>query len=61
MDVRVGDVLTLKKPHPCGGRIFLVLRVGMDFKLRCLRCAHEIMLPRASVEKRIRKLERPGT
>ena len=60
MDVQVGDILTMKKPHPCGGNRFEVLRVGMDFKIRCSACGHEVMVPRAKVEKRIKKLYRPG-
>ena len=43
MDIQPGDVLTMKKAHPCGSREWLVLRVGADFKLRCLGCAHEVM------------------
>ena len=58
MDVRVGDVLELKKTHPCGSREWLVLRVGMDFKLRCQGCGHELMLPRVKVEKSIKKILR---
>jgi len=58
MDVRLGDKLTLKKPHPCGSREWTVLRVGMDFKLRCAGCGHEIMAPRADIEKKIKKIER---
>ena len=60
MDVRVGDVLELKKEHPCGSRRWQVLRVGMDFKLRCEGCGHELMLPRSKVEKSIRKILRTG-
>lgn len=59
MDVRVGDVLELKKSHPCGSREWLVLRVGMDFRLRCRGCGHELMIPRSKAEKSIRKLIRP--
>ena len=59
MDVQVGDVLELKKVHPCGGKSWLVLRVGMDFRLRCQGCGHELMLPRAKAEKAIRKIIRP--
>ena len=44
MDVRPGDRLQMKKPHPCGGKEFLVLRAGMDFKIRCTTCGHEVML-----------------
>ncbi len=58
MDVRVGDILEMKKPHPCGGREWLVLRVGMDFRMRCLGCGRELMIPRTKIEKRIRKIKR---
>ncbi|MGN0537933.1 MAG: DUF951 domain-containing protein [Acutalibacteraceae bacterium] len=58
MDIRVGDVLEMKKTHPCGGKQFDVLRVGMDFKIRCKKCGHEVMLPRLKVEKNIRKVIR---
>ena len=42
MDVRVGDLLEMKKPHPCGCKQFLVIRAGMDFKIRCQKCARLI-------------------
>lgn len=58
MDVRVGDTLELKKAHPCGSKTWLVLRVGMDFKIRCGGCGHELMLPRSKVEKNIKKIIR---
>ena len=58
MDVRVGDVLEMKKPHPCGSNSFLVLRSGMDFRLRCTGCGHEMMVPRVKIEKNIRKIRR---
>lgn len=58
MDVRVGDVLELKKTHPCGSRQWQVLRVGMDFKLRCTGCGHELMIPRSKAEKNIKKIIR---
>ncbi len=54
MNIQVGDKVILKKPHPCGEVCFTVLRVGMDFKLRCQGCGHEIMAPRAKIEKRIK-------
>ncbi len=55
MDIHVGDVLELKKEHPCGSKTWLVLRVGMDFKLRCRGCGHELMIPRSKAEKNIRR------
>ena len=58
MDIHVGDVLELKKEHPCGSRRWLVLRVGMDFKLRCEGCGPELMLPRSKAEKSIKRVLR---
>ena len=58
MDIQVGDMLELKKPHPCGSRQWQVLRVGMDFRLRCAQCGHELMIARAKVEKSIKKVIR---
>jgi len=59
MDVQIRDVLEMKKAHPCGGKQFLVLRVGMDFRLRCVQCGHEMLVPRNKIEKNIRKIHRP--
>lgn len=58
VDVRPKDVLVMKKDHPCGGRQMLVLRSGMDFKLRCLTCGHEFMVPRGKIERNIRQVLR---
>ena len=58
MDVRLGDVLLMKKPHPCGGREWDVLRIGMDFRLRCRTCGREMMGPRGKAEKAIKKIIR---
>ena len=60
MYVRVGDILTMKKPHPCGAKEFLVLRSGMDFRIRCTGCGHEVMVPRVKAEKNIRQITREG-
>ncbi len=57
MDVNVGDILLMKKQHPCGGKRFEVLRVGMDFKIRCITCGREIMVPRSRAERNIKKIE----
>ena len=58
MDVRLGDVLVMKKPHPCGSREWSVMRTGMDFRLKCLGCGHEVLLPRSKAEKNIREIQR---
>lgn len=59
MDVRVGDTLRMKKPHPCGAREFLVLRSGADFRIRCAGCGREVMVPRVKVERHIKEIIRP--
>ena len=58
MDVRVGDVLVMKKAHPCGEKSWLVLRTGADFRLRCKGCGHEVMTARFKIEKNIRQIIR---
>lgn len=56
MDIQVGNILRLKKAHPCGSKEWEVLRVGADFRLKCLGCGHQIMSPRRQVEKNIREI-----
>ena len=58
MDVQVGDILKMKKKHPCGEYCFDVLRVGMDFRIRCRTCGREIMAPRAKIERNIKRIVR---
>jgi len=58
MDIRVGDTLVMKKEHPCGDKRWMVLRIGADFRLRCLGCGHELMIPRFKIEKNIRQVLR---
>lgn len=57
MDVRVGDVLQMKKNHPCGSKEMYVIRSGMDFKLKCAGCGREFMVPRAKIEKSIKDIK----
>ena len=56
MDIRPGDVLEMKKEHPCGARRWEVLRVGMDFRIRCTTCDHQVWIPRVKLEKSIKKV-----
>ena len=60
MDIQVGDVIQTKKPHPSVTNLFDLLRVGIDFKIKCQGCCHEIMLPRAKIERNIKKVLRAG-
>ena len=61
MDIRVGDVLICKKKHPCGSDRFLTLRTGMDLRVRCCGCGHEILVRRSKLEPNIRAVERPAS
>lgn len=56
MDIRVGDVIKTKKPHPCGANEWDVLRTGIDFRIKCRGCGHMLMLPRKSIEKSIKEV-----
>lgn len=56
MDIQVGDVLKLKKPHPCGSKEWEVLRIGADFRLKCMGCGHQIMIARRLLEKNIKEI-----
>ncbi len=58
MDIQVGDTLTMKKAHPCGSSRWQVLRIGADFRLRCLGCGREVMGPRGKFERSIRQVSR---
>lgn len=52
MDYQVGDIVKLKKPHPCGSQEWEILRVGADFRLKCEGCGHQVMVTRKLVEKK---------
>lgn len=58
---KIGDILQLKKKHPCGSNEWKVLRIGADFRLECMGCQHQIMIPRPQLEKNVKKvLTSPG-
>ena len=56
LNLKLNDRVELKKQHPCGGKTWVILRLGMDIKLRCETCGHELMLPRNRAEKAIKKI-----
>jgi len=60
MDIQIGDILTMKKAHPCGSSQWEVTRIGADFKLRCRGCGHEVMGVRSKFERNIKAVERNG-
>jgi len=58
MDINTGDVLTLKKKHPCGSNRWETLRIGADFRIKCLGCGHELMAPRRKIESNVKAVEK---
>ena len=58
MLIREGDVLTMKKPHPCGGNRFRVLQTGVNLRLCCVTCGHEVFLRRDRAEKYVKAVAR---
>ena len=57
--ISVGDVLEMKKEHPCGARKFTVLRIGSDIRVLCSGCGRDMVLPRVKLEKSIKKIITP--
>lgn len=57
MNINVGDIVVMKKPHPCGCREFEILRIGADFKIKCCGCSHEVMVARSKIEKNIKSVK----
>lgn len=60
MNLLVGDIIKMKKPHPCGSKEWELLRVGMDFRMKCCGCGHMVMLARVQAEKNVRGVIRNG-
>lgn len=58
MNIQLEDIVKLKKQHPCGCAEWEVLRVGIDFRLKCLGCGHQIMIPRKQLEKNVKNIRK---
>lgn len=56
MDIKIGNIIKLKKPHPCGSFEWEVLRTGIDFRIKCLQCGHLVLVPRKKLEKNIKEV-----
>lgn len=56
LDYKLGSIVIMKKPHPCGTNKWQIMRVGTDIKIKCLECNHLIMLPRIEFNKKIKKV-----
>ena len=58
MNYKIGDIVRTKKPHPCGSKLWEITRVGVDFKLKCTKCEHVVVLQREKALKAITKIEK---
>lgn len=58
MDIQVGDILKLKKEHPCGSKEWQVLRIGADFRVKCLGCDRQLMIARKQLEKNVKEIKK---
>ncbi|MBR4941421.1 MAG: DUF951 domain-containing protein [Clostridia bacterium] len=58
MDLQLGDILEMKKEHPCGSKLWRVMRLGMDLRLKCEGCGREVILPRRKAESSVRNVKR---
>ena len=56
----LGDIVQMKKPHPCGANEMEIIRMGMDIRIKCVHCKHSILLPRVKFEKSLKKVLRPA-
>ena len=56
IQLNVGDVIRLRKPHPCGNHDWKVMRTGMDFRIQCLKCQHQTWIPRVKLERQIKQI-----
>jgi hypothetical protein len=56
LQLAIGDIVRLRKPHPCGGFEWEIMRVGADIRLKCLTCGRRILVPRSRVEKQIKSI-----
>ncbi|WP_110930574.1 DUF951 domain-containing protein [Paenibacillus bouchesdurhonensis] len=56
----LGDVVMMKKNHPCGSNEMEIIRMGMDIRIKCVGCKHSVLVPRAKFEKNMRRVIRPA-
>jgi hypothetical protein len=54
MEIKLGDVVHLKKKHPCGNYEWQVIRLGADIRIKCLKCGHRVLLKRSFFERRVK-------
>ncbi len=60
LDINLGDVVQMRKPHPCGGDTWRVVRLGAEIGIRCLTCDRKVLLPRSTFERRVKRFVEHG-
>jgi len=61
LEINLGDIITLKKRHPCGGYDWQVVRLGADIGIKCIKCERRVLLPRSVLERRIKNFVKRAT
>lgn len=61
IEINLGDIVQMRKPHPCGGDTWKVVRLGAEIGIRCLTCEHKVLLPRATFERRVKRFVERAT
>ncbi|HNP74325.1 MAG TPA: DUF951 domain-containing protein [Kouleothrix sp.] len=61
IEIYIGDVAQMRKPHPCGGDTWRVVRLGAEIGIRCLKCGRKVLLPRATFERRVKRFVERGS
>lgn len=56
LDIRVGDIVQMRKPHPCGGDTWQVVRIGAEIGIRCQTCKRKVLLLRSDFERRVKRI-----
>lgn len=60
LKLELGDVVQMKKKHPCGGYLWEIVRTGMDIRIKCQKCGRQVLMPRETFEKRVKKILTQG-
>jgi hypothetical protein len=61
LDLNIGDIVQMRKSHPCGGDSWRIVRLGAEIGIRCLTCNHKVLLPRSTFERRVKKFLERGS
>lgn len=56
-DYKIGNTITTRKPHACGGNVWTITRVGADYKIKCVKCGREVMLDSTKFHKAVKSVD----